>query len=259
MVIIMEYPEYQIQPFLCNCVWIFHFNSMMFRLLGLISILSFSIRGVLTSHDVYMNDYHNAESLLAEGFVHELEEYDHLTRPVPESTLDIISSYLKLPPEVFKIEFTIPKNDQIEIDSMNEILSALTEVRLVFSCNSYTLDSVDERIDMMDIVDPDIVLSSRVTKKCREITMVIRSNLTVPDEARCADRLWVAVNFMSDRQIDLQMLLLLHTNSIQLTTADTQRGQVFSYVLRNSPGSTIVHFVETMTCGQFICCMCACF
>eukprot|EP01083_Nonionella_stella_P069584 185560_1 len=247
----------QSRPYLPHCF-------CMLQIFGLLTAVSFTIRGVVTSNDVYGEDGQNTESMLVRGFTHEFEEYDNLPRGVPETTLDIISSYLKSPPEVFKIELKIPKTTQIDIDSVYYVLSTIKEIRFLFACNSHYQHHFSFDDDRMDITDPDIVLTSNEMKKHNEMTLTIRSTQTIPKVAQCVDRLWVTLDIITHEQshprtdvYSLQTLLQSDTNSMQLTCAGTRR-TVYSYILRAGPSSMVVHFVEIVSCWDcvFPCVLC---
>eukprot|EP01083_Nonionella_stella_P069585 185565_1 len=250
----------QSRPYLPHCF-------CMLQIFGLLTAVSFTIRGVVTSNDVYGEDGQNTESMLVRGFTHEFEEYDNLPRVVPETTLDIISSYLKLPPEVFKLDLKIPKTAQIDMDSVHYAFSTIKEICLLFACNSYYPHHFSFYDDRIDIPNPDIVLTSNEMKKHNEMTLTIRSNQTIPKVAQCADRLWVTVKIITHAQshprtdlYSVQAFLQSSTNSIQLTVVGNTRRTVCSHTLRPGPSRLVVHFAETMSCWEcvFSCGFCCC-
>eukprot|EP01083_Nonionella_stella_P124968 377736_1 len=237
----------------------------MLQIFGLLTAASFTIRGVVTSNDVYGEDGQNTESMLVRGFTHEFEEYDNLPRGVPETTLDIISSYLKSPPEVFKIELKIPNTTPLNIESIHYVFSMIKEIRFLFSWNLfYPQRNFSYDDGRMDITDPDIVITSNETKNNIEIALTVRSNQNIPNLVQCAERLWITADIITHDQshTDLYCLqtLMQSSTNIQLTCAGT-RHTVYSHIIfRTGPSRLVVHFAKTPSCWEcvFSCGFCCC-
>eukprot|EP01083_Nonionella_stella_P034833 95238_1 len=189
----------------------------MLQLFGSLLVISCNILEIIASNDVVYGKV-DQDFLLVGGFAHEFEENGNLPTIVPESTLDIVYSYFKLPPEVFKIEFRIPSTFRLEVDIMNQMLSKISDVQLVFVCSGLLTPLAN---DQMDVASPDVVLTSTTSGKHRDMTLKIHSNVKVPDMAKYSDKIWV--NFICADQAaldELQRLLEAISNHVKLTCSD---------------------------------------